>query len=104
MLERYGWNEDAKLEDYELYLRLSAEGEFTFDPRVLSAWRQHHYNASLNVTMMMNERLDAQRRLAEIGLSAGQLERFQRLARFRIAQDFMRRGKKLKAAKLMLES
>ena len=32
-LERHGWNEQAKLEDYELYLRLSAEGEFAFDPQ-----------------------------------------------------------------------
>src|SRR2546427_3062547 len=39
VLERYGWNERARLEDYELYLRLSADGEFAFDAGILSAWR-----------------------------------------------------------------
>ncbi|MFN2599389.1 MAG: glycosyltransferase family 2 protein, partial [Pyrinomonadaceae bacterium] len=45
-VERHGWNERARLEDYELYLRLSAEGEFAFDARVLSAWRRHGTNTS----------------------------------------------------------
>src|SRR5215813_938536 len=27
-VERYGWNEKSKLEDYELYLRLSGDGNF----------------------------------------------------------------------------
>ncbi len=44
-LERHGWNEQAKLEDYELYLRLSAEGDFAFDRaslvRLAAAWSQH---------------------------------------------------------------
>src|SRR5882672_4806783 len=35
-LEQQRWNEQSKLEDYDLYLRLNAEGEFAFDPMVLS--------------------------------------------------------------------
>lgn len=95
------WNEAAGLEDYELYLRLSAEGEFAFDPRVLSAWREHGYNTSRNLTLMLREKLSAQRRVAAaLGLSAAELTKFQTLARFRSAQEFMRRGEKLEALKL----
>ena len=34
-LEQQRWNEASKLEDYDLYLRLSAEGPFAFDPQSL---------------------------------------------------------------------
>ncbi len=63
-LERHGWNEDAKLEDYELYLRLSAEGEFAFDPQVLAAWRQHNGNTSRDLSLMMHQSEASQRRVA----------------------------------------
>lgn len=95
------WNEAAGLEDYELYLRLCAEGEFAFDRRVLSAWRQHGSNTSRNLRLMLKEKLAAQQRVAvELGLSAEELAEFQTLARFRGAQEFMRRGEKLEALKL----
>ncbi|MEJ7711148.1 MAG: hypothetical protein WKF84_15105 [Pyrinomonadaceae bacterium] len=32
-LERHGWNEKVQLEDYELYLRLSADGTLLLVPR-----------------------------------------------------------------------
>ena len=100
-LRGHGWNEQAGLEDYELYLRLSADGEFAFDPRVLSAWRQHGYNTSDNIGLMLGEKLAAQRRAAaSLGLGAGELAEFQRLAKFRGAQEFMRRGEKSEALKL----
>ncbi len=99
------WNEQARLEDYELYLRLSAVGEFAFDPRILSAWRQHDYNTSGNLQLMLDERLAAQRRTADaLGLSASQLRHWQTRARFRSAQEFMRQGRKLTALKLFLTS
>jgi alpha-1,3-rhamnosyltransferase len=95
------WNEAASLEDYELYLRLSAEGEFAFDPAILSAWREHGTNTSSNLSLMLREKLAAQQRVAaKLGLSAAQLAQFQTLARFRSAQEFMRRGEKLEALKL----
>lgn len=104
-VERHGWNERARLEDYELYLRLSAEGEFAFDPRVLSAWRVHGRNASENLEMMLVERLAAQRRAAgALDLSGRELAAFQSLARFRSAEEFIRRGEKLRAARLFAGS
>ncbi len=102
LLER-PWNEAARLEDYELYLRLSSAGAFAFDPRVLSAWRQHDDNASSNLPLMLAERLAAQQRTAaHLGLSAQDLARHQALARFRSAQELMRQGRKLAALKLLL--
>jgi hypothetical protein len=68
---------------------------------VLSAWRQHGYNTSRNLELMLGERLAAQRRAAaSLNLSVGELAEFQTLARFRSAQEFMRQGAKLKALKL----
>lgn len=104
-LERYGWNENAKLEDYELYLRLSGEGEFAFDPQVLSAWRVHGKNASLDFAMMMNEKLAAQERVgSQLGFAQSDLRRFQSLARFRTAQEYMRHNDKRIALRLTLEN
>ncbi|MEP6742095.1 MAG: glycosyltransferase [bacterium] len=104
-VERYGWNENAKLEDYELYLRLSADGDFAFDPRILSAWRQHDANASSNPAVMFRERLAAQRRAGEaMRLSAKELDQYKSLATFRSAQEFMRRGQKRRALQLGLGS
>lgn len=97
------WRAGARLEDYELYLRLSGAGEFAFDARVLAAWRQHDYNASQDLPMMLAERLAAQQRAAALlGLGADELARHQTLARFRSAQEFMRQGHKLTALKLLL--
>lgn len=104
-LGRHRWNESARLEDYELYLRLSAEGEFAFDARVLSAWRVHGRNASEDLSMMLDERLAAQRRAAEtLNLTERELAEFQALARFRSAEEFIRRGRKLTAARLFVGS
>ncbi|HZG52642.1 MAG TPA: glycosyltransferase [Pyrinomonadaceae bacterium] len=100
-LDAHRWNEEAGLEDYELYLRLCAEGDFAFDPAILSAWRQHGYNTSRNLSMMLHEKLAAQQRVAaSLGLSARELAEFQTIARFRSAQEFMRRGEKLQALQL----
>jgi len=100
-LSAHCWNEAAGLEDYELYLRLSAEGEFAFDPQVLSAWRQHGYNTSRNLELMLREKLAGQQRVAAaLNLSGEERAKFQTLAKFRSAQELMRQGKKLKALKL----
>ncbi len=104
-LEQEGWDEKAKLEDYDLYLRLSTAGDFAFDPRVLSAWRQHDYNTSKDFSWMIDARLAAQRRVADrLGLSAGELERFQRVSQFAGAEDLLRLGEKSKAFKLLRQS
>ncbi|HYN85335.1 MAG TPA: glycosyltransferase [Pyrinomonadaceae bacterium] len=104
-LAGHRWNERARLEDYELYLRLSAEGEFAFDERVLSAWRVHGRNASEDLSMMLEERLAAQRGAARaLKLTERELAEFQALARFRSAEEFIRRGRKLRAARLFVRS
>lgn len=104
-LERHGWNESARLEDYELYLRLSLEGEFAFDPRPLSAWRRHASNTSWNQQMMLTEQLRAQRTFLEReGTGAAQIERLQRRIKFSRAEDFLRIGDKAGALRLMFQN
>jgi alpha-1,3-rhamnosyltransferase len=101
-VERHGWNESARLEDYELYLRLSADGEFAFDPRVLSAWRRHGTNTSGDFVWMIEARLEAQRNAApHLGLAAAQLERYQRALNFSGAEDLLRLGDKRAALKYL---
>jgi hypothetical protein len=94
-LERHGWNERARLEDYELYLRLSAEGEFAFDSNILSAWRQHTTNTSRDFVWMIEARLDAQRAVSEeLKLNADELNHFQRVLQFAGGEDLLRLGDK----------
>ncbi|TMK25363.1 MAG: glycosyltransferase [Actinobacteria bacterium] len=101
-LERHGWNERARLEDYELYLRLSAEGDFAFDPRVLSAWRRHGANASRDFVWMIEARLAAQANVAgSLGLSAEELRRYQRALNFAGAEDLLRLGDKARALRFL---
>ena len=104
-LENERWHEQAKLEDYDLYLRLSTRGDFAFDPRVLSAWRQHGHNTSRDFSWMIDARLAAQRRVASrLGLAAEELERFQLILQFAGAEDLLRLGEKSKALKLLRHS
>jgi alpha-1,3-rhamnosyltransferase len=101
-VERHGWNERARLEDYELYLRLSAEGEFAFDARVLSAWRRHGANTSRDFAWMIEARLEAQRNAAaQLKLSARDLERYQRALNFAGAEDLLRLGDKRAALRFL---
>ena len=101
-LEQQRWNEQSKLEDYDLYLRLSAEGEFAFDPQILSAWRRHGSNVSWDQTLMLEEQLKAQRAAAlRFGLTDEQIESLQRATRFSRAEDFLRVGQKSQALSLM---
>jgi hypothetical protein len=104
-VEHNGWDEQAKLEDYDLYLRLSTAGDFVFDRRVLSAWRQHDRNASRDFSWMIEARLAAQKRVASVlGLSQGELEHFQRILKFAGMEDLLRLGEKRKASELLRES
>jgi alpha-1,3-rhamnosyltransferase len=101
-VERHGWNERARLEDYELYLKLSADGEFAFDPRVLSAWRRHGTNTSGDFVWMIEARLEAQRNAsAYLGLSPARLARYQRALSFAGAEDLLRLGDKRAALKYL---
>lgn len=99
---RHGWNEGARLEDYELYLKLSGDGEFAFDPRVLSAWRRHGTNTSGDFVWMIEARLEAQRNAAPyLDLSPAQLGRYQRALNFAGAEDLLRLGDKRAALKYL---
>ena len=101
-LEQQGWNEASKLEDYDLYLRLSAEGPFAFDPKVLSAWRRHSSNVSWDQTLMLEEQLKAQKEAAlRFGLTKEQVAELQRATRFSRAEDFLRVGQKSEALRLI---
>ncbi|MEO7971060.1 MAG: glycosyltransferase [bacterium] len=104
-LEHERWNEESRLEDYELYLRLSAAGEFAFDPRILSAWRRHGANVSWDQTLMLEEQLRAQSDAARrFGFTEKQIEDLQRTTRFNRAEDFMRIGQKSQAVGLMMNN
>ena len=101
-VERHGWNERARLEDYELYLRLSAEGEFAFDARALSAWRRHGANTSRDFVWMIEARLEAQRNAAaHLRLGADELARYQRALNFAGAEDLLRLGDKRNALRFL---
>ncbi len=104
-LEHERWNEESKLEDYDLYLRLSAEGDFAFDPQLLSAWRRHGSNVSWDQTLMLEEQLRAQREAAlRFGLTEQQVAELQRTTRFSRAEDFLRVGEKSRALDLMMKN
>jgi alpha-1,3-rhamnosyltransferase len=102
---KYGWNESARLEDYELYLRLSLDGEFAFDPKVLSAWRQHGENTSRNQEMMLEEHLAALKLVAPgFGIGETDLESLLKAIRLSRAEDFLRVGDKKKAVELVVQN
>ena len=104
-LEHQRWNEESELEDYDLYLRLSEDGPFAFDPAVLSAWRRHSSNTSWDQTLMLDEQLKSQRAAAlRFGLTNEQIEALQRTTRFNRAEDFLRVGQKSKALSLMMNN
>ena len=99
------WDETSALEDYDLYLRLSARGHFAFDARVLSAWRRHDANTSWDQTLMLDEQLKAQREAAlRFGLTDAQIDKLQRTTKFRRAEDFMRVGQKSRGLSLILQN
>ncbi|MFN2530013.1 MAG: glycosyltransferase family 2 protein [Pyrinomonadaceae bacterium] len=104
-LEQFGWNEKVRLEDYELYLKLSTVGEFAFDEHVLSAWRWHDANTSRNQTMMLEEHLAALAAMApQLGLDAAQLTKLRRSVSFCRAEDFCRVGDIKTAKRLLIEN
>jgi alpha-1,3-rhamnosyltransferase len=104
-LVKHSWNEQSALEDYELYLRLSLDGEFAFDPNVLSAWRWHEGNTSWNQEMMLDEHLSALEKVSgDLGISEKELVQLRKRIKFDRAEDFLRVGDKRKAVQLILEN
>ena len=104
-LARHRWNEEARLEDYEMYLKLSGEGEFARNPKVLCGWRQHGENASRDLPLMHVEMLAAQDRVASsLGIDRAELDRIQRQMKFAAAENFVRHGFRYEAARLFVEN
>ncbi|MGI8812614.1 MAG: glycosyltransferase [Pyrinomonadaceae bacterium] len=104
-VEKYGWNEGSILEDYELYLRLSAEGEFARNPKILCGWRQHSTNVSRDFPLMMREWIAAQDRVADIlPFSRNDLDTMQERLRFDSVASFVRSGRKREAMDLFIEN
>ncbi|HEY8561805.1 MAG TPA: glycosyltransferase family A protein [Pyrinomonadaceae bacterium] len=104
-LEKVPWNETARLEDYEMYVRLGALGAFAFDPQVLSVWRHHSYNTSRDLLLMYREVIDAQNRNIEfLGVSRRELEKYQARIKFRNMRIFLQNGDKREALQLGKES
>jgi alpha-1,3-rhamnosyltransferase len=105
VIQTIGWNSEAKLEDYELYLQLAERGEFAFDPRVLAAWRVHSSNTSRDLDFMMRECLASQKRVGgKLGWSTKTLNSIQRNTRFFFGEEFERKGSKGTAASLILKN
>lgn len=100
-LEEVEWNEDARLEDYEMYLKLMDKGEFAFDPRTLSAWRQHRSNTSGNRFLMLDEVLAAQERnFDRLRITREELLSMRVRTKFRHARIELQHGEKLEALRL----
>ncbi|MDQ3798041.1 MAG: glycosyltransferase family 2 protein [Acidobacteriota bacterium] len=104
-LEKYKWNENSVLEDYELYLKLCAEGEFARDERILCAWRQHGWNVSGNFPLMLSEWLAAQDRAAQhLNLSRAELDVIQTELKFQSIADYVRHGHRREAINLFFDN
>ncbi len=104
-LERHRWNEDSILEDYELYLKLSADGEFARNSKILCGWRQHGSNVSRDYPGMMKEWIEAQDRVAgSLPLTREELDRIQAELRFDSVAGFVRAGYRSEAGKLFREN
>jgi len=103
-LNQLSWNENARLEDYEMYLALSQLGGFAFDRQILSAWRRHSYNTSQDCEMMLSEVVEAQRRLAsKLGLNENALKAARDRSAFLYARNSLAGGAKLPAFRLALK-
>jgi alpha-1,3-rhamnosyltransferase len=104
-LEKYGWNENAVLEDYELYLNLCSEGEFAQNIELLCAWRRHGGNTSDDFPLMLKEHLAAQERLAErLGIDRSDLVQIQQRLKFKCVSDYIRSGYRDEAVPLFWEN
>jgi alpha-1,3-rhamnosyltransferase len=104
-LENVEWNSDARLEDYEMYLRLMTRGEFAFDPRTMSAWRRHEANTSADRLMMLDELLAAhERNFQSLGTRREEMTIVQQRIKFLYAQMELQHGNKSGALRLAAES
>ena len=105
-LAKHRWNENARLEDYELYLKLAAESEFARNEEILCAWRQHASNASDDTPLMLDELIAAQNAQAgKLNVSRAELEKIQTKSQIRSGFQFRpARRRRRQAVSLFLEN
>lgn len=104
-LADHRWNEQARLEDYEMYLKLAAAGEFARNEKILCAWRVHGVNTSSNLPRMFPEIIAAQDRVApELGIQRAELDEIQTKMKFDAVNNFIRQGFRHEAARLFIEN
>ena len=104
-LKKLRWNEVAKLEDYEMYLRLAIDGDFARNRKVLCGWRQHGDNASSRLPAMFSEMLASQARVApEVGVDKEELARMQKQMKFAAVENFVRHGFRSEGARLFFDN
>lgn len=103
-LIRHRWNEASRLEDYEMYLRLSTDGDFARNEKILCAWRQHGENVSGDLPLMLDEMMAAQNRLQPTWMSNRDLEQTQAALKFAAAENFVRHGFRYEAARLFIDN
>lgn len=104
-LAKYEWNENSRLEDYELYLKLASGGEFARNEQILCAWRQHDWNTSGDTPLMLDELIAAQNAQAErLNVSRAELEKIQKEVKFEAVFNHIRYGKRREAVSLFLKN
>jgi alpha-1,3-rhamnosyltransferase len=104
-LEKHKWNENARREDYELYLKLAADGDFARNEEVLCAWRLHGSNASDNTPLMLEEWIQAQNRVADrLSMKREELEKIQKELKFDAVSNYVRYGYRREAINLFREN
>lgn len=104
-LEETSWNEEAVLEDYELYLNLCLEGDFARNEKVLCAWRRHGSNTSDDFPLMLSEQIAAQERAFDrLGMLRTELDDAQMRMKFFAASNCVRSGHRSDAWRLFIEN
>ncbi len=104
-LTKHRWNETARLEDYEMYLKLATDGEFARNERLLCAWRRHSVNASLDLPRMFPEMIAAQDRVAPgLGITPDELRNTQSQMKFAAVENFVRHGFRREAGLMFIEN
>ena len=102
ILERHHWNDNAGLEDYDLYIRLSGVGEFAFNDNILCAWRSHGKNSSRDLEFMLRECLEAQRRAVPVlKLTPKEFEKANARLKWRYGGDFIKAQERAVGLKLL---
>ena len=104
-LENLRWNEESRLEDYEMYLRLAVDNDFARNQKVLCGWRQHGNNASSRLPVMFGEMIATQARLApEFGVDPAHLEAMQQEMKFAAVENFVRHGYRSEGVRLFVDN